>query len=151
MLLALNTVPDRPWLLLGNPAPPAFSQPPKGPVSFINDVAPILKENCFACHDARKKSGKLDITTFEKLMAGGANGEPVTPGKPQESDLHELIVSTDERRMPPRDKGEAVPPAKAMAAAARKTLINADRRRKRSARFSEVLISGLASCTFSSR
>jgi len=32
-------------------SPPA----PKGPVSFINDVAPILKENCFACHDAKKR------------------------------------------------------------------------------------------------
>ena len=30
----------------------------KGPVSFINDVAPILKENCFACHDAKKRKGK---------------------------------------------------------------------------------------------
>ncbi len=100
-------------LLLGS-ASPAYAQPPAGkPVSFINDVAPILKENCFACHDARKKSGKFDMTTFEKLMAGGSNGEPVAPGKPAESDLHELIVSKDERRMPPRDKGEPVPPAKA--------------------------------------
>ena len=28
----------------------AQAQAPKGPLSFINDVAPILKENCFACH-----------------------------------------------------------------------------------------------------
>ena len=83
------------------------------PVSFVNDVAPILKENCFACHDAKKKSGKFDMTTFEKLKAGGASGEPVAPGKPADSDLHALIVSKDERRMPPRDKGEAVPAGKA--------------------------------------
>jgi hypothetical protein len=91
----------------------AQAQQPEKPVSFLDDVAPILKENCFACHDARKKSGKFDMTTFEKLLAGGANGEPIVPGKPQESDLHELIVSTDEKRMPPRDKGEAVPAARA--------------------------------------
>ncbi len=94
-------------------AGPAQAQPPAKPVSFLDDVAPILKENCFACHDARKKSGKFDMTTFEKLLAGGAGGEPIVPGKPQESDLHQLIVSTDEHRMPPRDKGEAVPAAKA--------------------------------------
>lgn len=82
-------------------------------VSFINDVAPILKENCFACHDTKKKAGKYDMTTFEKLMAGGANGEPIEPGKPDRSALHDLIVTTDQRRMPPRDKGEAVPPDKA--------------------------------------
>ena len=78
-------------------------------VSFIKDVAPILKENCFACHDAKKKSGKYDMTTFEKLMAGGPDGPPITAGKSKDSDFHDLIVTTEQRRMPPRDKGEAVP------------------------------------------
>src|SRR5947207_11525367 len=93
-----------------------FAAPPTAsaqPVSFINDVAPILKENCFACHDARKKAGKFDMTSYEKLMAGGANGEPIVPGKPQESEIHLLMVSQEQRRMPPRDKGEAVPKEKA--------------------------------------
>src|SRR5207244_4150608 len=97
---------------LPDAAAPDEAQPGK-PISFINDVAPILKENCFACHDAKKKSGKLDMTTYEKLMAGGANGEQIVPGKPEESELHGLIVSTEQRRMPPRDKGEAVPKDKA--------------------------------------
>jgi len=91
---------------------PASAQQPK-PVSFINDVAPILKENCFACHDAKKKSGKYDMTTYDKIRAGGANGDPVAPGKPDASEFHTLIVTTDQRRMPPRDKGEAVPKDKA--------------------------------------
>jgi len=82
-------------------------------VSFIKDVAPILKENCFACHDGKKKSGKYDMTTFEKLVAGGVNGEPIALGKPQDSEFYTLIVTSEERRMPPRDKGEAVPAAKA--------------------------------------
>lgn len=83
------------------------------PVSFINDVAPILKENCLACHDAKKKSGKYDMTSFEKIMAGGANGEQIVPGKPQESEFYNLMVTAEQRRMPPRDKGEAVPKDKA--------------------------------------
>jgi WD40 repeat protein len=37
----------------------------------------------------------------------------VTKGKPEQSDLHALMVTTDQRRMPPRDKGEAVPKDKA--------------------------------------
>ncbi len=94
-------------------ASPAFAQPPKKPVSFIADVAPIVKENCFACHDAKKRSGKYDMTTFEKLMAGGPGGDPITAGKAADSDFHSLIVTKDERRMPPRDKGEAVPLDKA--------------------------------------
>jgi WD40 repeat protein len=83
------------------------------PVSFINDVAPVLKENCFACHDTKKRSGKYDMTTFEKIMAGGATGEQIIPGNPAESDFYDLIVTKEERRMPPRDKGEAVPKEKA--------------------------------------
>ena len=94
-------------------APHTASAQPAKPVSFIHDVAPILKENCFACHDAKKKSGKYDMTTFEKLKAGGSNGEPIMPGKPAESEFHALMVTAEQRRMPPRDKGEAVPKAKA--------------------------------------
>ncbi|HEX4614127.1 MAG TPA: c-type cytochrome domain-containing protein [Urbifossiella sp.] len=103
------------YLLMFAAPSAASAQPPAGgkTVSFINDVAPVLKENCFACHDAKKKSGKYDMTTFEKLMAGGADGPPVTAGKAKESDFHDLIVTSEPRRMPPRDKGEAVPKDKA--------------------------------------
>ncbi|MFO0937452.1 MAG: c-type cytochrome domain-containing protein [Gemmataceae bacterium] len=91
-----------------------FAATPQGraadePLSFIRDVAPIIKERCLACHDARKRSGKYEMGTFEKLMAGGTNGEAIIPGKPEESDFHGLMVTKDDRRMPPKDKGEAVP------------------------------------------
>ena len=100
------------FLMFGAPQPASAQQPGK-PVSFINDVAPILKENCFACHDAKKKSGKFEMTTYEKILAGGANGEQIVAGKPKESEFHPLIVTAEQPRMPPRDKGEAVPKEKA--------------------------------------
>ena len=83
------------------------------PVSFIKDVAPILKEHCFACHNSKKMHGKFCMTTFEKLMAGGVNGEAIVAGKPESSELFNLMISTDPRRMPPRNAGEAVPKEKA--------------------------------------
>jgi hypothetical protein len=86
------------WLILAVPRAAAQEKP----VSFINDVAPILKENCFACHDAKKRSGKLDMTSYEKILAGGAAGEGVTPGKHADSEMYTLVVSQKERRMPPR-------------------------------------------------
>ncbi len=83
-------------------------------ISFIRDVAPILGEYCFACHDSKKRSGKYEMITFEKLMAGGSSGEAITPGKPEESDLWELMVTDAERRMPPRkDNLSPVPKEKA--------------------------------------
>ncbi len=101
------------YLLLFSSPSTASAQGSGKPVSFINDVAPILKENCLACHDAKKKSGKYDMTSFEKLMAGGSNGEQIVPGKPENSEFYTLMVTSDQRRMPPRDKGEAVPKEKA--------------------------------------
>jgi WD40 repeat protein len=90
----------------------ARAQAPKGPVSFINDVAPILKENCFACHDAKKRKGKLDMTTFEALRKGGDHEDPIADGKPDESYMLDLLKATDAARMPPKDSGEALPKEK---------------------------------------
>ena len=96
-------------LLAASGAAQAADAPAGKPVSFIADVAPILKESCFACHDSKKRSGKLDMTTFAKLLAGGVHEETVTPGDPDASELCSLCASDQNRRMPPRDKGEALP------------------------------------------
>jgi WD40 repeat protein len=100
------------WFLLFAAAPAARAQPPKGPVSFINDVAPILKENCFACHDAKKKKGKLEITSYESFRKGGSRDEPIVPGASKKSLIIELLTMTTKGRMPPLDVGDALPPDK---------------------------------------
>jgi tricorn protease-like protein/mono/diheme cytochrome c family protein len=71
-------------------------------VSFIKDVAPILVENCIACHNPRKSESKYVMTTFTQLAKGGQQGEGVTlaPGKPDESFLVELIRPAGQPRMP---------------------------------------------------
>src|SRR5438309_2272522 len=78
----------------------AQAQPPKGPVSFINDVAPILKENCFACHDSKKRKGKLDMTTFDNFRKGGTKDEPWVAGKPEESVIIDMLTTKGANRMP---------------------------------------------------
>ena len=92
---------------------PRASAADPAPVSFVRDVAPVLQEQCFACHNERKKGGKYDMTRFDRLMTGGSSGEPVEPGKPDSSEFFSLMVTHDDRRMPPRDKGDAVPAEKA--------------------------------------
>jgi len=99
--------------LLGLASPAGARAADPAPVSFIRDVAPVLQEQCFACHNARKKSGKYDMTRFDLLTAGGSNGGPITAGNVAESDFHGLMVANDEHRMPPRDKGDGVPAGKA--------------------------------------
>jgi len=71
-------------------------------VSFIRDVAPILVESCIACHNPKKTESKYVMTTFGQLAKGGQQGEGITlePGKPDESNLVELIRSDGQPRMP---------------------------------------------------
>ncbi len=86
---------------------------PTGPaVSFMKDVAPILVQNCIACHNPKKAEGKYVMTTFDRLKKGGARGEGTTlkAGAPDESDLVELIGPDGEPRMP--YKQEPLPPEK---------------------------------------
>jgi hypothetical protein len=82
------------------------------PVSFMDHVAPILKENCFACHDSKKKKGKLDLSTFERLAKGGDRGETFTAGKPEESNLFLFMAGSEEPMMPPKDAGGLLPKEK---------------------------------------
>ncbi len=72
------------------------------PISFIRDVAPILVENCIACHNPRKSESKYVMTTFTQLAKGGQQGEGTTlePGKPDESNLVEVIGPEGQPRMP---------------------------------------------------
>jgi len=85
---------------------------PKGSVSFINDVAPLLKENCFACHDGKKRKGKLDMTTYASLRKGGSKDDPIEAGKPRESLIIDVLTAKGAGRMPPREAGDALPAEK---------------------------------------
>ncbi|MBY0231508.1 MAG: hypothetical protein K2W96_19660 [Gemmataceae bacterium] len=84
------------------------AQAPK-PVSFIREIAPILKENCFGCHGAKSPKGKLDMTKVASLRKGGTKDDPIVPGKPEESYFHDVLVATDKKRMPPLDTGDPLP------------------------------------------
>ncbi|MFO0927619.1 MAG: c-type cytochrome domain-containing protein [Gemmataceae bacterium] len=100
-------------LVVGLAPTAAVAQPAaKGPVSFINDIAPIFKESCFGCHGAKNPKGKFDMTRFEKLTAGGTKDNIVVPGKPDESYLIDVLTATDKKRMPPLDSGEPLAKAK---------------------------------------
>src|SRR5215467_6069477 len=70
----------------------------KKPMSFIKDVAPILRDNCMACHDAKKHKGKFDMSTYESFRKGGTGDDPITPGKPDESPLLDRLKATDKSR-----------------------------------------------------
>jgi hypothetical protein len=71
------------------------------PVSFAQDIRPILSDKCFACHgpDENAREADLRLVVRDEAVATGA----LIPGDADESELLRRIVSDDEDlRMPPR-------------------------------------------------
>ncbi len=71
-------------------------------VSFRGDIAPILLENCVACHGAKKAEGGYRLDTFAELVkAGDSDVKPISSDKQQTSELLRRLTTADEfERMP---------------------------------------------------
>lgn len=82
------------------PAPAAEAKD-DGALKFSRDIAPILVDNCFRCHNAEQRKGKFDMTTFEKLMKGADKEPVIEPGKPDESHLVLRLRGEETPKMPP--------------------------------------------------
>jgi cytochrome c553 len=97
--------------LLALPAGPACAGGPPSPASpsdfFEKAVRPILVEQCVRCHGPEKQKGKLRLDSRAALLAGGASGPTVVPGKPADSLLIKAIHYDDSPRMPPKGKLDA--------------------------------------------
>ena len=82
------------------------------PASFKADVAPILVAKCLGCHDAKKASNGLDMTTFARLKKGGKQGgdETIVAGDPEASHIVAVLRPDAKPRMPmkqpPLSEGE---------------------------------------------
>lgn len=89
------------WTLLIT-AGVAYAEPPaKSPATFENDVRPILRKHCVACHNEERPRGDLDLTSFQGVMNGGVSGKAVVSGKPEASLLYALVAHLDDPKMPP--------------------------------------------------
>ncbi|MEZ6064657.1 MAG: c-type cytochrome domain-containing protein [Planctomycetaceae bacterium] len=59
-------------------------------VSFAAEVAPILHDRCLACHNARVAKGRLNLSTYAAVRAGGESGDCVVPKQSGDSLLRIL-------------------------------------------------------------
>lgn len=84
------------------PAPAAAAPAAQPPASFMKDVAPVLVQNCIACHNPKKSEGKYVMTTFKQLVKGGQQGEDgtIAAGDPDSSYFVELVRPDGTPRMP---------------------------------------------------
>lgn len=68
-------------------------------------------DQCVECHRAEKAKGGYRLDTLEQLLKAGDSDEaPVVAGKPEESELFELMVTHDEDDRMPK-KADALPEA----------------------------------------
>jgi len=71
------------------------------PPTFEGQVLPIFREKCCGCHNADKKKGGLDLTSYGQMMAGGSSGEVIAAGDADSSYLWQLVSHAAEPKMPP--------------------------------------------------
>jgi len=78
----------------------------KETVSFAADIAPVLVEQCVACHSPgnQQPGGRFNMATFQAMLRGGDNGLPWVPGKPDESLLIQKLRGTAGGARMPRNR-----------------------------------------------
>ena len=69
------------------------------PVDFQNEILPIFRNNCLACHNRTKAKGDLILETPKDILAGKA----VTPGDALKSLLFKMASHMEDPVMPPLD------------------------------------------------
>ena len=69
-------------------------------------IQPLLQEKCYTCHSSKKQKGGLRLDGKDWILKGGKEGEVLTTGKPDESELYKrlLLDPLEEHHMPPKGK-----------------------------------------------
>ena len=85
------------------------------PVSFEDEIEPLLRKNCLACHNKSETEGELVMETVESLLEGGDSGPAIIPGDSEESLLFQVASHSTEPIMPPVDNDVGAKPLSARA------------------------------------
>lgn len=81
----------------------AEEQPATHPISFVDQIEPLLRQNCQKCHRPGKTSGGLNLTSFKTFQKGGKKKTPFKPGDPGGS-LVVKLVRGPKPKMPKKGK-----------------------------------------------
>lgn len=82
---------------------PQRSRPAAAPI-FATRVRPLLAARCNGCHGSSRASGGLRLDSPRGILAGGAGGPVVGPGRPEQSRLIQAIEGRGARKMPPEGR-----------------------------------------------
>ena len=118
LLLATCSFAAPIWLpMLRLPTPPSPPAPTTAAPDFNTHVVPLFKKYCAGCHNAADKEGELVLDDIRRVLAGGANGAVLVPGKSDDSRLIKVLTGKAEPAMPPEDNEKPTAAEIAMLAA----------------------------------
>jgi hypothetical protein len=79
-----------------------LAQSPSKPVSFKDDIYPLLERRCFECHQGKDAEAGYRLDLREEIL-GQTNGQPLAvPGDSAKSEIFKRITASDKTRMPPK-------------------------------------------------
>ncbi|HAV65182.1 MAG TPA: hypothetical protein DCY13_22775, partial [Verrucomicrobiales bacterium] len=74
-------------------------------IVYERDIAPIFRTYCAGCHNDVDLEGELSVERYATLRKGGMDeGDPVVPGKAEDSFLIRSLEGRSTPRMPPKDE-----------------------------------------------
>ena len=73
-------------------------------VDFVKSIQPIIETVCLACHSGEEPEGEILFDTFEQVTLDGDYGQPIVPGKPEESSFYTTMIL-------PRGEDGIMPPS----------------------------------------
>ena len=74
-------------------------------ITYEEHVKPILRDNCFLCHNQDDAENDLALDSYARAMEGGAGGAAIVPGDPGASRLWKLVSHEESPGMPPKTTG----------------------------------------------
>ncbi len=79
---------------------PGFLLRAETPVSFSQQIRPILSRNCSGCHQPASRQSGLSLATFADLQTGGRKGPALIAGSPEKSVVVGYLTGETKPQMP---------------------------------------------------
>lgn len=98
-IVSANTISIQAMADENKPAVELSSTNTAATVSYHKQIHPIFQRYCQGCHQPALQNGKLTLTSYQGLKAGGDHGSAFIEGKPDESLIVKLIIG-DPPKMP---------------------------------------------------
>src|SRR5205085_3141513 len=69
-------------------------------ITYDQHIRPIFNTSCMGCHNPDKAKAGLDLSGYQKVIAGSTSAKVLEPGDAENSLLYLLVTHREEPHMP---------------------------------------------------